>query len=97
MPPGITYVSGENPELNAEIDRLISEQKRVHAQQSTRSCTAPYVAEHDIDNIDQVRTGLNKILTEVGSSLTEAGNDARQFEGALGGLVTRRRQQRRSG
>jgi diguanylate cyclase len=81
-----TYVSGENPELNAEIERLVEAKTAFTAEVNAR-LHRRYIAEMDTSNIDQVRTGLNRILSEVGSSLTEAGNDAQAFEGTLGGFV----------
>jgi len=81
-----TYVSGENAELNAEIKRLI-EAKTEFTAEINAQLHRRYIAEKDTDNIDQVRTGLNKILSEVAASLSEAGNDAQAFEGALGGFV----------
>jgi len=80
------YVSGENAELNAEIDRLIGEKSGFTAAVNMQLYRT-HVAEHDIGNIDQVRTDLNKILAEVGSTLTEAGDGARSFEGTLGGIA----------
>ena len=40
-----------------------------------------YVAEHDIGNIEQVRSNLNKILFDVGTSLSDAGSDIAGFRG----------------
>jgi diguanylate cyclase len=81
------YVNGDNPELNAEIDRLIGEQRQFTEVINTQ-LYRQYVAEHDIDNVDQVRAGLHTILSELCTSLGQAGNDACAYEGALGGLVT---------
>lgn len=81
-----SYVSGENPELNAEIEHLVETDTAFTAEVNARLYRR-YVSETDTSNIDQVRTGLNRILSEVGSSLSEAGNDAQAFEGTLGGFV----------
>jgi diguanylate cyclase len=81
------YVSGDNPELNAEIDRLIGEQRQFTEVVNTQ-LYRQYVAEHDIDNVDQVRAGLHTILAELCTSLSQAGNDAHAYEGTLGGFVT---------
>lgn len=80
------YVSGENPELNLEIDRLICAGAQFTAAVNARLYRR-HIAEQDLDHIEQVRTELNKILGEVGSSLDEAGSDAQAFEGTLGGIV----------
>ena len=80
------YVSGENPELNAAIDGLISDDAAFSTEVNTR-LYRNHVAEHDVANVDQIRSELNKILTEVGSTLTEAGDGARTFEGKLGGIA----------
>ena len=80
------YVSGENPELNAEIDRLISEKAEFDSTVNSQ-LYRHHVAEHDLSNVEQIRTDLNKILSEVGSTLTEAGDGARSFEGKLGGIA----------
>lgn len=80
------YVSGENPELNAEIDRLISEKAEFDSTVNSQ-LYRHHVAEHDLSNVEQIRTDLNNILSEVGSTLTEAGDDARSFEGKLGGIA----------
>lgn len=77
-----SYVSGENPELNAAIDRLIEEKTAFSGAVNTQ-LYRHHIAEHDISNIEEVRTGLNKILVEVGSSLVEAGNDADAYGGRL--------------
>ncbi len=81
------YVNGDNPELNAEIDRLLGEQRQFTEVINTQ-LYRQYVAEHDIDNVDQVRAGLHTILSELCTSLGQAGNDACAYEGALGGFVT---------
>lgn len=81
-----TYVSGENPELKIEIDRLIAENAAFTAVVCAR-LYRQYVAEHNIGNIEQVRSNLNKILFDVGTSLSDAGNDAQAFEGTLDGFA----------
>ena len=81
------YVCGDNPALKAEIDRMVAEQ----AGFSPEICQRLYrqfVAEHDIGNIESVRSNLNQILCDVGASLIEVGNDAQAFEGTLGGFVS---------
>lgn len=81
-----TYVSGENPKLKTEIDHLLAADTEFTAAECTR-VYRQYVAEHDIGNIEQVRTDLDKILFDVGTSLTDAGNDAQAFEGTLDGFA----------
>ncbi len=80
------YVSGENDGLNVEIDALIDEKTAFTAEVNTR-LYRHHVAEHDLGNVERIRAGLNKILTEVGSTLSEAGDEARGFEGKLGGIA----------
>jgi diguanylate cyclase len=82
-----SYVNGDNPELNAEVDRLIGEQRQFTEVINTQ-LYRQYVAEHDIENVDQVRAGLHTILSDLCSSLNQAGNDADAYEGTLGGFVT---------
>lgn len=81
-----TYVSGENPELNTEIDGLITQQTAF----SSSVCAelhSRFIAGQDVENLDRVRSGLDRILSEVGSSLSDAGNDAHAYAGTLGGFV----------
>jgi diguanylate cyclase len=80
------YVSGDIPELRTEIDRLISEKTAFTAAINTQ-LFRQYVTEHDMGNVEKIRTDLNKILSEVGSTLNEAGAGARDFEGTLGGMA----------
>ena len=81
------YVSGENADLNAEIDGVIDAEK-AFTEELNAQLYHKHVAEHDISNINQIRDDLNKILAEVGSTLSEAGDDARSFEGTLGGIAS---------
>ena len=81
-----TYVSGENPQLQTEIDRLLGEGASFTAEACSR-LYRQYVAEHDIGNIEQVRTDLTRILVDVSASLNDAGNDAQAFEGTLDGFA----------
>ena len=80
------YVSGENPELSTEIDRLIDDKSEFTATLNAQ-LHRRYVAEQDMGNVEQVRADLNEILSEVGSTLLEAGDGARDFEGTLGGIA----------
>jgi diguanylate cyclase len=80
------YVCGENAALNAEVDRLSGE----HAAFTPALCGRlhrEFVAERDIGDIEQVRSGLTRILLEVAASLSEAEHDAHAFEGRLGGIA----------
>ncbi len=86
------YVSGEVPELSAEIDRLIGE-CRVFCADTNAKLYRQYVAEQDFEQIDKVRSGLKQILVEVGSSLDKAGNDAHAYQDTLGGLAKQVTQQ----
>ena len=80
------YVSEENPELNAEIDKLISGNSEFTATVNAH-LYRNHVTEHELGNVEQIRADLNKIVCEVGSSLSEAGDGARNFEGTLGGIA----------
>ena len=80
------YLSGENAELKAEIDRLISE-KSAFTGAVNAQLHRQYVAEQDLGNIDEIRSNLNKLLSEVSTSLNKAGDGARNFEGTLGGIA----------
>lgn len=80
------YVSGENPELTNEIDRLVGAGTTFTAAVNAR-LHRQYIAGQDLASIEEVRAQLNKILSDVGCSLNEAGNEAQAFEGTLGGIV----------
>lgn len=80
------YVSGENEELRAAIDELVDEQAKFTPAVSAQ-LYRQYVAEDDIGNIEKVRADLNKILVDVGSSLSSAGSDANHFGDRLDDLV----------
>ena len=80
------YVSGENNALNEEIDRLIAA-KAQFTEAVNVKLYRQYVAEHDLGHIDQIRNDLNKILSEVGATLHDAGDGARNFEGTLNGIA----------
>ena len=87
-----SYVSGEIPELNAEIDRLIEECRGFNSATNIQ-LYRQFVADQDLDQIDEVRTGLNQILIDVGNSLDRAGNDADAYQDTLGNLATQATQQ----
>jgi len=77
-----SYVSGDDPELKAEIDRLIGDQTPFTAALNTE-LYQQFIAEHDVSTIDKVREGLSQVLVEVSSSLADAGNDADAYSGTL--------------
>jgi len=80
------YAAGDTPELNAEVDRLVKERRTLTAEINTQ-LYRQFVAEHDIASIDRVRAELHQILSEVGLTLSIAGDSAGSFEGKLGGFV----------
>lgn len=80
------YAAGDKPDLNAEVDRLIREQRTFTAEINTQ-LYRQFVAEHDITRVDRVRAELQQILSEVGLALSTAGDNAGSFEGTLGGFV----------
>jgi diguanylate cyclase len=80
------YVSGDHPELKREIDRLIGDGAPFNAAVNAQ-LYRQYVADQDIGTIERVRDGLSQMLTEVGSSLDHAGNDANAYSGTLDQIV----------
>jgi diguanylate cyclase len=77
-----TYVTGENPSLRAEIDRLIAAEEAF-----TPSICAHlhrrFIAEQDLDEVDQVRSDLAILVQEVGGILRTTGRDVRHFGDSL--------------
>ena len=80
------YVSGENAALKDEIDRLV-EAKAQFTEAVNARLYHEFVADADLSNIEQVRSNLNQLLGEIGATLHEAGDGARNFEGTLGGIA----------
>jgi len=80
------YAAGDRPELNAEIDRLVKA-GRTFTPEINTELYRQFVAEHDITRVDRVRAELHHILSEVGLTLSTAGDNAGSFEGTLGGFV----------
>ena len=80
------YVSGENAALKEEIDRLIAA-KAQFSEAVNAKLYHEYVAEQDLSNIEQIRSNLSQLLGEIGATLHEAGDGAKNFEGALGGIA----------
>jgi diguanylate cyclase len=83
-----SYVSGDNPALNAAIDRLVGEGTAFTPEVNAR-LYRQYVAGNDVGGIEHMRAQLNDILSDVGLTLNKAGSEVRCFEGALGGFVRR--------
>jgi diguanylate cyclase len=81
------YVRGENLELKAEIDRMVEEAAAFTKEVNAR-LYRQFVAQQDMNNLEAVRGELTKILSDVGSSLDEAGANADSFEGRLGGFAS---------
>jgi diguanylate cyclase len=81
-----TYVSGDNPALKEEIDRLIG-QEAAFSDAVNTELYRRFIAEYDLGNVDKVKDGLQRILFEVGSSLSDAGQDADRFSGTLTNLA----------
>jgi diguanylate cyclase len=80
------YVSGDNPALNTEIDRMIETQTPFDDAANTQ-LYRQFIAEHDISHIEKVRDGLQHILGEVSLSLDEAGEGAAAYSGKLSELM----------
>ena len=76
------YVAGENAELTAEVDHLIAEGQKFTAAVNAR-LYRKFLADHDMDRVEDVRTQLSALMNEVGGRLSDAGNDAHAFTGAL--------------
>lgn len=81
------YVSGENPSLNDEIDRLIAAGEKFSPSVNAHLYRR-FISEHDIGEVEQVRTDLGVLIQEVGATLRDAGNDAQSFEQALDGFAS---------
>jgi diguanylate cyclase len=81
-----SHVSGANNELSAEIERLTSS-NTAFSRDICRRLHRRYVLDRDTKNIEHVRTSLGQLLTDVGSSLHGAGNDADAYVGTLDGAV----------
>ena len=80
------YVTGENPALNDEIDRLVAA-----GEKFTPSINAHlfrrYISGHDVGEVEQARSDLGMLIQEVSASLRNAGRDAKSFEGVLNGFA----------
>lgn len=87
-----SYVTGDIPELKAEIDHRIAQQVAFTADVNAL-LYQKYLADHDIDSIERIRGDLNQILREVSSALNDAGENATSFGGTLGGVATEVAQQ----
>lgn len=81
-----TYVSGESPELSAEIDKLVADGKTFTPEINAR-IYRQFIEGRDVEIIENVRCGLSKLLGEIGRSLNEAGNDAHAFHDVLGNFA----------
>jgi len=81
-----SHVSGDNPELSAEIERL-SASNTPFTKDLCNGLHRRFIHNRDLDAIEQVRTNLGQLLTDVGSSLQGAGNDADAYAGTLDGAV----------
>jgi len=80
------YVSGDNPALREEIDRLVEQQTPFSDAVNTQ-LYRQFIADYDLGNVDKVKEGLHRILIEVGTSLSDAGQDADDFSGKLTALA----------
>lgn len=76
------YATGEDSEVKQEIDRLLGQGERFTAAVNTR-LYRKYIADHDLEKIEDVRGHLMALVAEVGGSLSAAGSDADQFAGTL--------------
>jgi diguanylate cyclase len=85
-----TYVSGEHPELTAEIDRLIAEKTPFSADVNAQ-LYRQFVSDQDVENVEKVRGDLQQILVDVGTTLNDAGNDSGAYSQKLGDIVEQTR------
>jgi diguanylate cyclase len=80
------YVSGENPALREEIDRLVAAGEAFTPAVNTL-LHRRYVVEQDVGEIEQVRNDLHLLIQEVSGTLRTAGNEARTFGNTLEGFA----------
>jgi len=80
------YVSGENPALAEEIDRLVADGEKFTASVNAHLYRR-FISEHDMGEVEQVRSDLGMLIQEVSASLRHAGEDAKSFEGVLDGFA----------
>ncbi|MCB1802175.1 MAG: GGDEF domain-containing protein [Gammaproteobacteria bacterium] len=76
------YAAGEDSELAHEIDRLIGEGNGFSATTNAR-LYRKFVADHDLEKVEDVRSHLTTLMADVGGTLNAAGNDADSFVGTL--------------
>lgn len=81
-----TYVSGNRPELNEAIDRLIANKTRF-SEQINLELFQNFASECDLALFKKIRSEMADILSDVGGSLADVGNSAENFGGTLDGLV----------
>ena len=81
-----SHVSGDNPDLSAEIERLTASDTAFD-RETNRGLYRKFIHNRDIDAIENVRTSLGQLLTDVGSSLQGAGNDADAYANTLDGAI----------
>lgn len=82
-----TYVSGENPALNAQIDALV-ERGASFSNEVSEELYVRFISEKGARSLERVRTDLSRLLFEVSESLSAAGNDADAFHDSLGELAS---------
>ncbi|MGE0310345.1 MAG: diguanylate cyclase [Lautropia sp.] len=76
------YVSGGNPKLKAEIDRLIASIERLNATQ-TEDLYRRHVVERGEESVLQARTSLTSVLDRTQESMQSASTEAGQFGTSL--------------
>ena len=80
------HVAGDNPELSSEIERLRAAEQKFSPAINDR-LYRDFIAEHDLTEVEQVRSDLSAVITEVGHTLTGADKDAYKFASVLGGFA----------
>ncbi len=81
------YVSGESEPLKEEIDGLIAREEPFDSSLCS-DLYRRFVVTSDLDNIEQVRAGLGKVLSDVDGTLAKAGDETGAYGHTLGDLVS---------
>ena len=80
------YVRGENPRLKREIDRL-TRSGAPFTEETNEQLFKRFVAECDLDQFAHIRDEMASVLRQVGDSLDNAGSEAEEYGGRLGGYA----------
>ena len=76
------YVSARNAGLRVEVDALLKENKPLDEQATTR-IFQKHIAEIDDTTAQRVGQGLQKVMSDISRSASQAGNEAAKFGSAL--------------